>query len=285
MTDTHIIIYHAKCLDGTCSAALVNYFLNGDVSDKCFFPLAYGDGFDLSLIDKTTTVWILDFSFPIDMMWDINGKAKKVYWFDHRIKYLSSIQAFPDRFNNTEMMLEEINFKRCAASIIWDTLFSPDSRPLIIDIIEDYDIQRTDTAKVQFSKEYAESMKIELLDPRDSRWCVLFATDSDVMSNMLYEFKIKGEILLMAKKARVKRAIDAGYYGTIMGNRAFYVNASEDIEEIEDEIYYHLDPIVGVIYHHVGNDILKFHLITNCNNIEEIIDKFGGYVKDRKSVV
>lgn len=268
--ETNLIVYHSRCSDGICSAAIVNYFL-GDNCNKQFLPLAYGDGIDLSLIDKNTILWILDFSFPIEMMWDLNNQVKKIFWFDHHITHESSLKVFPERLNNIEMVLD---CKKSGATITWDTLFNTESRPLIVNIVEDRDLWKF---KLTFTKEYSEAIYYDIKDPRDSRWSILFAEDNTIATDIFEDWRIKGEILLKVKQDRINKIIKSGYYGTIKGCRAYYVNSSVDISEIGEEIYLsHADPIIAVIYSYTGTDTLRVSLRSNCINVCEIAKEFGG---------
>lgn len=270
MTGTNLIIFHKNCIDGLTSAAIVNYFLGNEVN-KQFLPLAYGDGLDLSLLDNDTTLWILDFSFPLELMWDINPCVKKVYWFDHHITQESSLKVFPERLSNFEIISD---IKRSGATITWDALFEKGTRPQIVNIAEDRDLWKF---KLPFTREYTESMFYDLKDPRDTRWNVLLASDSSVMAGMLEDWRIKGETLLKVKQDRIDRALKSGYYGTIEGCRAYFVNSGVDVSEIGEEIYLsHPDPIIGVIYTYIGVDTVKFSLRSNCIDVQKIAAKFNG---------
>lgn len=85
-----LVIYHANCTDGF-GAAFVAWLKFGD--DAEYLPMEYGAtyNFDLSgvVINHVgheingREVFILDFSFPREVMDDIFAHAKRVVWLDH----------------------------------------------------------------------------------------------------------------------------------------------------------------------------------------------------------
>lgn len=85
-----LVIYHANCADGF-GAAYAAWLKLGDEAE--YLPMNYGEtyNFDLSgiVIDHVgheingREVFILDFSFPREVMDDIFTHAKRVVWLDH----------------------------------------------------------------------------------------------------------------------------------------------------------------------------------------------------------
>jgi len=117
-------------------------------------------------------------------------------------------------------------------------------------------------------------------NPKHDWWPVLL-DDTPLARELIKNTIEAGKVLLKAKTARVKQAIKRGYYGTIKGHKAFYVNSSEDISSIGEEIYLsHTEPIVAVIYTYIGEDIIRFSLRSNQINVREIAEMFrngGGH--------
>lgn len=268
MNEKHFIVYHKNCPDGLASAAIVNYYL-GETVEKVFFPANYGDVFDPDNLDKDTTLWILDFSFPMPIMWEMNDKAKKIIWIDHHPTAIMSV-ILEEKLNNVERHLDT---KKAACRLTWESLFPDKEVPYIIDIAEDRDMW---WFKLPQTRAVTEAMYYDIKEPTDIKWLELLS-DGGRAGLYIQEYSVQGQGLLKAKKHRVEKAVKRGYYGSILGKRAFYVNSAEDISEIGEEIYMsHPDPIVAVIYHYEGYNGIKFSLRSNTIDVSKIAQELGG---------
>lgn len=82
-----LVIYHANCADGF-GAAFAAWLKLGDEAE--YLPINYGEvktplDFDMkvSLAAKDNEIYILDFSFPREVMDALFKHAKRVVWLDH----------------------------------------------------------------------------------------------------------------------------------------------------------------------------------------------------------
>lgn len=269
-TEKNRILYHGKCTDGICAAAIVHKFLREettyDESNNTFIPMQYGDGIDMHKIDKDTIVWIVDFSPTLGQIVEIDARAKRVMWFDHHATAMHN--TISTSFNNT---IKVFDINRCGAQITWDEIYHT-PRPEIVDIVGDRDRW---IFKLPNTKPVTEGMHYLITTPLDPRWEELL--DPSLEQKVLNEFFTGGQLLLKAKDYRIENALKRGYYGKIKGHKAFYVNASEDISEIGERIYLsHNTPIVAVMYsQHAANEFV-FSLRSNTINVREIAQLYGG---------
>lgn len=266
MVEKHICIYHRSCNDGICAAAIVNLYL-GPIINKSFIGLNYNDShtFDITLIDNETTVWIVDFSFPMDKMWELNNRAKKVFWFDHHQTPLASLIDV-EKMNNITRVLD---VKRSGAGITWDSLYkSP--RPKIVNSIEDRDLWKFIYEDTRVICEGFSSMALK---PTDEIFEKLLSNNSESLAALTQI----GTVFRINKNAKIERALNNGFYGKIKGRFAFFVNAVDDISEIGEAIYLSsTEPIVAVMYRFSGNDTVVVSLRSNKIDVEEIAKSFGG---------
>lgn len=72
-----VVIYHANCRDGFCSA----WLMHSVFPDAVFHAANYGD--ELPMLHGEDDVYILDFSYPREVMLDINRRVKRVLVLDH----------------------------------------------------------------------------------------------------------------------------------------------------------------------------------------------------------
>ncbi|TRZ49309.1 MAG: hypothetical protein D4S01_08780 [Dehalococcoidia bacterium] len=265
----HIVVYHSRCLDGIFSAAAVYKHLEAlNCKDIVCIPQTYKDGFDLQFLDKDTTLWIVDFSFPYEILKDMDNLCAKVVWYDHHISS-ESIALMGDSLPNTEI---HIDIKHSAAYTVWIRLFK--TQPLkAITLSEDRDLWRF---KFPETRSFTEGLfSHHDISPTSDKIRDLLTSDKTVNTYIL-----EGDVLLRAKDNRIDRAINRGYYGKIKGHNAFFVNSGEDISEIGEKVYLsHEEPIVAVVYN-IGENVVKFSLRSNTINVEQIARAFhgGGHV-------
>jgi oligoribonuclease NrnB/cAMP/cGMP phosphodiesterase (DHH superfamily) len=251
------------------AAALVNFYIVDPSETKEFLALDYNSGFDPNLIDKTYNIWIVDFSLNLDVMWALNDRANKVYWYDHHATAINR-PILEDHTQNT-FGLRDV--KRSAARLVWDDLFGGEPpRPVLY--VEDRDLWRF---RLPETRAFTEGLYAEQAKPESQIFETLInEVDSKHDSEIARLISI-GEVLLKAKAQRIERAIKRGYYGTIFGHRAYFVNASEDISEIGEKIYMaHPDPIVVVIYYYFGADEVHLSFRSNSVDVEAIAQRMGG---------
>jgi oligoribonuclease NrnB/cAMP/cGMP phosphodiesterase (DHH superfamily) len=274
MGDKHLVIYHKNCNDGTCAAAIVKYFLGAD-KDVNFLPLSYEDGFTPDVVDNETILWLVDFSFPMELMWRLNDKCRKVIWFDHHQSAINKL-LLPEKLANTWTVLDP---KKSGAGITWDELFPDTQRPVIVNNIEDRDLWKF---KLPFSRILTEAIATDLISPKDDRWSVLFSDDyTHISGEIMKDLITSGQALDRAKKIRIDRAIKRGYWGMLKGHKTFFVNATEDISELGEKIYLsNEEPVVAAIYHFVDHNTIKVSLRSTTVNVREIAESFpngGGH--------
>lgn len=73
-----LIIYHANCTDGF-GAAFCAWLKFGDEAE--YIPMNYGEQSEFDVVNRE--VYILDFSFPKEVMEHIFEYAERVIWLDH----------------------------------------------------------------------------------------------------------------------------------------------------------------------------------------------------------
>lgn len=148
-----IVIYHANCTDGF-GAAFAAWLKFGD--DAEYLPMNYGEvktpaDFDMkvSLAAKDNEIYILDFSFPSEVMDALFKHAKRVVWLDHHktafemwcgeyhkgMQYDSGPES-PDIRYDHHILLDD---NRSGALIAWEYFHPGTEVPLLIKHIDDRD--------------------------------------------------------------------------------------------------------------------------------------------------
>lgn len=118
-----LIISHHPCLDGFAAATIVRRHLldrSDEAGEVSWIPGVYND--TLPEVDKDTDVFIVDFSYPLDVMEKLCEKARSVFWIDH---HRSAIEAFEKRGDrpvpdNLSVYLARAN-EASGALLAWET--------------------------------------------------------------------------------------------------------------------------------------------------------------------
>lgn len=138
MTDT-IVLYHGGCRDGFCAAWVVNKWIKdqnnkyGNIIEAQFIPAYYGqDPPDVTNKD----VIIVDFCYPLETMREIVNKCQSLILLDHHktnefiVKETLACATVHGHFDNSHS----------GAGIAWDYFFPNESRPWLVDYVEDRDL-------------------------------------------------------------------------------------------------------------------------------------------------
>lgn len=152
-----VVFYHADCTDGYGAAFSAWLEFKEEAQ---YIPVQFGQikGMKslLELADiSDRVVYILDFSFPVDITLELFEKAHQVIWLDHHKTsfdewcgegYLkpgrSSFEEFIETKSSTDPHHVLLDTERSGAGLAWDYFNSESGRPRLISYIEDYDLSR-----------------------------------------------------------------------------------------------------------------------------------------------
>lgn len=134
-----LVIYHDNCADGF-GAAFAAWLKLGD--DAEYLPMQYGD-IDTHLDYTGRDLYILDFSFPLEVMKHMLANARQVVWLDHHKTafemwcgtYIKG-SLHTDKLGEHCLILDD---NKSGAMLAWE-YFHPDVEvPVLIKHIDDYD--------------------------------------------------------------------------------------------------------------------------------------------------
>lgn len=162
-----LVIYHANCTDGF-GAAFAAWLKLGDKAE--YLPMGYGRistpaDFDMqvSLAAKDNEIYILDFSFPREVMDALFQHAKRVVWLDHhKTAFEMWCGGVPEkewicqRLNCTEdnpsgNVHIELDNNKSGAMLAWEYFHPGTKVPMLIQHIDDRDRWQF---KLEGSKEF-----------------------------------------------------------------------------------------------------------------------------------
>lgn len=129
-----LILYHADCDDGF-GAAYAAWLSLGDGAE--YHPVYHGDQIAVERL-KDRQLFILDFSFPPDVLRTMAQHAAKIVLLDH---HKSAAQQWADVEPIANVALQ-FDMDRSGAQLAWDYFHSGLVRPPLIDHIGDRDLWR-----------------------------------------------------------------------------------------------------------------------------------------------
>lgn len=213
MTKAPLCIHHHPCADGFMAACVVDRFFGyGNVE---FLPANYGDAPPADDMLRGRDVYVVDFSYPEDVLRKMAVAANRVLVLDHHAsaaKNLAGVEApepsassprgyrwpfvdaddpvNPTPVDHTPRAIFDMN--RSGAGMAWDFFFAGTKRPRVIDLVEDRDLWRFayDSSRPFAARLFAEPYDRLL-------WSQVLEADPEMVSRMVLEGR-----LLMKKQEK-----------------------------------------------------------------------------------
>lgn len=141
MSEKIYVLYHGGCYDGFGAAWAARNVLKNRAE---YIPVAYGKA--PPEMEDGALVYIVDFSYPLDVLQQLAQRMARVVVLDHHKTAEEALRGLPPPDGNTkdENLVGIFDMKRSGAGITWDFFNDYDPRPAIINWIEDRDLWRFD---------------------------------------------------------------------------------------------------------------------------------------------
>lgn len=231
MNTKPIIFYHAACADGF-GAAYSAWKHFGDNAE--YVAVKYGDVKDTADLVKISPaiaidreVFILDFSFPHEVMVFIMANAKHTTWLDHH-KTAFEMWVPEEPFTATsyhtqydDVMTIKLDNIKSGAMIAWEHFHGNNYWPMLIQHIDDYD---------RWVFKYADTKPFNkalwaLAPWTFEQWDILVRETASPRSTYYLSFIAQGDALLRDHTARVSKHVEHSRMCTIAGKPGLAINA------------------------------------------------------------
>jgi len=167
--------YHHNCMDGWASAAIV--FEYGYVSRFNFHSSKYDDVVDLDMIEKGSKVYIVDFSFAIEVMKAIDKKADLI-WCDHHITALEAAEKAD--FHPSGIR----NIKLAGGELTWQYFNKDIKIPECLELLGKYDTWRYTENEKERVMDFRFGLETYDLSITSSVWKKIF-NDSRILKSQV----------------------------------------------------------------------------------------------------
>lgn len=211
-----MVIYHGKCLDGFTAAWVANWALSLQseppqewVVDAV--PAQYGDA-PPDVTDRE--VFIVDFSYPPEVLREMADKALRVRVIDHHKTAIEKLEGF----DHPDVVLH-LSTERSGAYLAWEYFFGDQHVPSIVEYVDDRDrwvFNNVDT------KPFNEALFSYPQNP--ASWAFAYTSPHKLVED--------GHAFLRKQEKDIKASIEAGLMiGEIGGFSVPTVNTAANISE------------------------------------------------------
>lgn len=237
----YIVIYHGACRDGFCAAWVINRYFNDmhnhmvagfNPKDVEYYPGYYGKE-PPDVTDKD--VIIVDFAYSPEIMGDIALKCKSLLWLDHHRTAMPVADMLGMLVNTTNTNWKDkirFNFDlaHSGAGIAWNFFFKLESRPWIVDYVEDRDLW---VKKLESTEEV--NAYIACLEFNFDVW-------TEASNIELGAARYAGKVALMKQRQYVVEVCKNSYLGDII----LYENNNPNVTDTKVVAEYKDIPVVNV---------------------------------------
>ncbi len=255
-----IVIYHGNCYDGF-GAAYAAWKKFGD--EASYFPSGKRDEAPEGLTNKE--VYILDYSYPFEVLKQLTEDNKSVVVIDHHISAKETVESFPQNIFNND---------HSGAVLAWQYFHPDEPVPEILLYIEDHDLWRMSLPDhLEFNAALHlsplrftdwDNVSQELTDPERREAFIrtgkIITYFEDTLINQMLAFREK---VLFAGKELYAINTDR-LYRSIIGNKLAELNQHEGLEAI-GIVYYRLNGAIHVSLRSIGD-----------TDVAAIAQKYGG---------
>lgn len=135
-----LVIYHANCWDGFCAAWVARKALGGHTGAIEAVPAYYGQK-PPNVAGRR--VWVLDFSYPFDVMADMASASEHLIVLDHHQSAQRAIADLEAMFITHNMAgAARYSADKSGGRMAWEFFFPDSPSPWLVDYTEDRDLWR-----------------------------------------------------------------------------------------------------------------------------------------------
>ena len=255
--------YHESDFDGQCSAAIVRYAFP-DVEP---IPINHGDQFPFDAIQTGETIYMVDFSVPVNLMVRL-GQMSKLIWIDH---HKSAIEE-AEQIGFAPRGMRKIG--QAACELTWQFLFPTIEIPRAVYLLGRCDVwdleAHPDILPFQFG------MGLQDTDPVSPLWPRLFSTGSHALEKrIISEGNVIGQY---RSRENEKRARSCSFETNLQGVRAVAINAGLTNAHVFKGVWDPSRHDLMVTFFWMSKGSWKVTLYTDKPNIDcsVLAGKFGG---------
>jgi len=256
MPEAVLCFYHANCTDGAAAAAVIKR----KYPQAEFLPMNHGDPITADPSGKK--IFIVDFSFPPEVLEKIRSQATEVHWYDHHKT------ALPIR---DKIGWGTLDLSESGASLTWKQEYPGQALPKILAYVKDKDLWEW---KLPDSRAVSMDLRntVGVLNPENDVWKRLIDQLDESTFKKIVE---RGEYALQAQRLNILSGVKYGFELEFHGHRAFAVNWSLEASDIGEYIYKEMGYPIAVLFYYTGK-VWSFSLRSPSVDVSNLAQKYGG---------
>jgi oligoribonuclease NrnB/cAMP/cGMP phosphodiesterase (DHH superfamily) len=261
MSMKNVVLYHGGCRDGFCAAWVARNALG---KDTVCIPVQYGQ--PVPKIENGSMVYIVDFSYPKDVLLTLHQRMGHLTVLDHHKTAqadLSSVSA-PDLHITFDM-------NKSGGRLTWEHFYDKSGMraPWLVDYTEDRDLWRWKLPDSRAVSAFLASHADDF-----GRWDALssIVPSTDAWMHIVGE----GTAILRYQQQLVDAAVSFAVEKTIAGHKVLVVNSTVCASEIAGELA--KDRPFGVVWFQErgGKFVYSLRSREGGMDVSEVAKRFGG---------
>ena len=205
------VLYHAGCDDGFGAAYAI--WLKYGYQAK-YIPVQYGQ--DFPEVSPGETVYVVDFSYPRDILQDIADRCKLVV-LDHHKTAMDDLVDLP---------FAHFDMNKSGAVLAWEYFHPNKPIPILLEYVQDYDLWTKELPNTEENKAWRGSFTRTF-----ERWQTM-----DLIVSRGDTWKIEGEAILRSEKMHVQHRVAQAFEVTIDTHVVLAVNETQYFSEVAGEL-------------------------------------------------
>ena len=262
-----VVLYHANCFDGFCAAWVAHGVLQGEVE---YIPVQYGQEPPEQAFDKDTRLYILDFSYPRDVMFKLAAlRHEAMVVLDHHKTAKGVLEGLEIELasnNCGDALTIKFHMDKSGGRLAWEHFYRSSGMyaPWLVDYTEDRDLWWW---RLPNSKEINAALRSY---PQD------FSLWDEFRRKIPDEFVPEGRAILRREQQIVDNHIKHAREIEMDGHRILCVNATVMFSEVAGELA--KDRPFGACYFDRADGKRQWSLRSRDSGVDvsEIAKRHGG---------
>ena len=251
-----VVIYHGECADGF-SAAWTAWKKFGDNAD--YIGAHHGDPISDGLTGKE--IYILDFSFPVEIMKNMLEKNKKIIVIDHHKSAEESVKMAHEYVYEMD---------RSGAMLSWQYFFPELPVPWLLRYISDRDIW-----KLELPDTFAIGLMLDTFDKNFETWSKLAEELED--DNTRRKYIEQGKLIQKYEHQVIEDIISSNKEAVVFeGYETYAVNAPHFFASQMGHTLYSEKPPLAIVWSWSKGSLAVSLRSDGSVDVSEIAKKYGG---------
>ena len=250
---TNYVLYHTGCRDGFAAALAAWLVLQEEAT---YIPVQYQEA--PPRMEANSTVYILDFSYPLDILKELSSLHEKVLVLDHHATAQQDLLTYKDSI---------FDLTKSGAVIAWEYFHPKEPLPLLFQYVQDRDLWKWELTETEAVNEVLQHLGYKNFN----LW--LPYLDKKNIPQLLE----RGALLIEVKNRQIETLARNSYIGTLAEVPCAFCNASIYQSELAHVLMdTHQTDLAAIWYRNNSGKVIYSLRSRNDIDCSAIAKGFGG---------